>query len=175
MAVHASHAYTAQAPGCSARALSGVGLAFCALPRSEQLRRPGDLWVHFLGGLSILIISLVPAAWFSRCAVRAPSQVCHLSPLGSWSQAATLLVDVNHSRSQEDMVSSWEPAHSLVEDAISGAKIGAAPCLRLWLSHTCLSTLVWGWGVREGASTQPASSPLVFAQSFVPWAGQAVH
>ena len=121
-----------------------VGPAFCALPRSEQLRRPGDWWVHFPGGPCILIISLVPAAWFSRCAVRAPSQVCHLSPLGSWFQAVTLLVDVNHSRSQEDVVSIWEPAHSLVEDAISGAKTGAAPCLWLWLSHTCLSTSVWG-------------------------------
>ena len=27
------------------------------------------------------------------------------------------------------MVSNWELAHSLVEDAISGAKIAAAPCL----------------------------------------------
>ena len=34
----------------------------------------------------------------------------------------TLLVDVNHTESQEDVVSSWESAHSLVEDA-------AAPCL----------------------------------------------
>ena len=29
----------------------------------------------------------------------------------------TLLTDVNHPGSQEDMVSNWEPAHSLVEDA----------------------------------------------------------
>ena len=35
----------------------------------------------------------------------------------------TLLVDVNRPRSQEDLVSNWEPAHSLVEDAISGAEI----------------------------------------------------
>ena len=27
------------------------------------------------------------------------------------------------------MVSSWEPAHSLLEDAISEAEIAAAPCL----------------------------------------------
>ena len=37
-----------------------------------------------------------------------------------------LLVDVNHPGSQEDIVSNWEPAHILVEDAVSGAKI--APC-----------------------------------------------
>ena len=36
---------------------------------------------------------------------------------------ATLLVDVNCPGSQEDLVSNWEPAHSLVEDAISGAEI----------------------------------------------------
>ena len=41
--------------------------------------------------------------------------------------AATILADVNHPGSQEDLVSNWEPAHSLMEDAISGAKI--APCL----------------------------------------------
>ena len=45
-----------------------------------------------------------------------------------------LLVDVNHPGSQEDLVSNWEPAHSLVEDAISGAEI--APHLpALALTH----------------------------------------
>ena len=46
--------------------------------------------------------------------VSAPSQVCPVPPLGSRSQAEILLADVNHSASQEDLVSSWEPAHSLV-------------------------------------------------------------
>ena len=41
----------------------------------------------------------------------------------------TLLADVNHLGSQEDEVSNCEPAHSLVEDVISGAEIAAAPCL----------------------------------------------
>ena len=57
------------------------------------------------GGPWILSTSLVPAAWFAGCAMRAPSQVCCVSPLGSWSQTATLLADVNHSGSQEDLVS----------------------------------------------------------------------
>ena len=35
----------------------------------------------------------------------------------------TLLADVNHPGSQEDLVSNWEPAHSLVEDAGSGTEI----------------------------------------------------
>ena len=39
----------------------------------------------------------------------------------------TLLVDVNRPGSQEDLVSNWETAHSLMEDAMSGAEI--APCL----------------------------------------------
>ena len=60
---------------------------------------------------------------------RAQFQVCRMSPLGSCSQAVTLLADVNHLGSQEDEVSNWEPAPSLVEDVISGAKIAAAPCL----------------------------------------------
>ena len=42
-----------------------------------------------------LITSPVPATRFLGCAVGAPSQVCCVSPLGSWSLAATLLVDVN--------------------------------------------------------------------------------
>ena len=41
----------------------------------------------------------------------------------------TLLADVNHPGSQEDVVSSWEPAQSLVENVFSGAEIAAAPCL----------------------------------------------
>ena len=46
-----------------------------------------------------------------------------------------LLVDVNRQGSQEDLISNWEPAYSLVEDAISGAEI--APRL-LVLTVTCL-------------------------------------
>ena len=52
----------------------------------------------------------------------------------------TLLADVNHPGSQEDVASNWEHAHSLVKDAGSGAEIAAAPCLpALALSHACLS------------------------------------
>ena len=46
---------------------------------------------------------------------------------GCWSLTATFLVDVNHPRSQEDFTSNWKPAHSLVENAMSGSEI--APCL----------------------------------------------
>ena len=54
----------------------------------------------------------------------------------------TLLVDVNHPGSQEDLVSNWEPALSLVEEAISGARIAVAPCL-LALAVTSLSLCLW--------------------------------
>ena len=64
----------------------------------------------------------------------------------------TLLADVNCPGSQEDLVSNWEPAHSLVEDAISGAEIAprllalAVACLPLWwgegLVHSRLA-LLW--------------------------------
>ena len=67
-----------------------------------------------------------------------------LSPLGSWSQTVTILASVNHPGSQEDLVSNWEPAHSLMEDAVSGAKI--APFL-LALAVTSLPLCLWS---REG-------------------------
>ena len=71
----------------------------------------------------------------------------------------TLLVDVNHPGSQEDLVNNWKPALSVVEDAISGVEI--AP-FQLWLSPTCLPASSGGW-----AGPLPAGSPLVFGQSFV--------
>ena len=97
------------------------GLAFCALPRSKQLRRPGAWWAHTPQVRCVL--SPLPSQCCFLCTVGAPSQVCHVSLLGSLSLAATLPVDVNRTGSQEDLVNNWEPAHSLVEDAISGGKI----------------------------------------------------
>ena len=41
----------------------------------------------------------------------------------------TLLANVNYAGSQEDVVSNWQSTHSLMEDAVSGGKIAAAPCL----------------------------------------------
>ena len=78
----------------------------------------------------------------------------------------TLLAGINRPGSQEGVVSNWEPAHYLVEDAVSGAKI--APHW-LWLLPACLSASDKRW-----AGPQLAISPLVFTQSFVLWVGQAV-
>ena len=108
-------------------------------PRSKQLRQPSAWWAHCPRCATHLNYLPGPGLWFPRCATRAPSQVCRVS-LGSWSQAVTLLADVNHPGSQEDVASNWEHAHSLVKDAGSGAEIAAAPCLpALALSHACLS------------------------------------
>ena len=98
----ASRVYTAQSPGCSARALSQVSPAFHALPRfsgAPQGHRPR--WVvRFVplpglssssnqvvvqrtvpGGLCILFTCLVPAAQFPGYAMRTQSQVFQVSPL----------------------------------------------------------------------------------------------
>ena len=75
------------------------------------------------GGWCSLITSPIPAALFPGCTVGAPPQVCHVSILGNWSLAETLLADVNCVGSQEDLVSNWEPAHSLAGHAVSGAEI----------------------------------------------------
>ena len=186
----ASRVYTAQAPGCSARALSEVGPTFHTFPRSKSVRflctlqghrhglvcilHPSQLWaIQVTRCLASTLswgtmhLNHLPGPSHSGCFMRAPSQLCHVSPLGSWSQGATLLADVNHPGSHEDMVSYWKHAHSLVEDAISGAETVAAPCL-LALAVTCLP--LGGWG--EGACVQPPSSPLVFVQSIFLWMGQ---
>ena len=73
----------------------------------------------------------------------------------------TLLVDVNCPGSQEDLVNNWEPAHSFVEDASSGAEI--APCLPA-LAVARLPLYLWQGG---GAGPQTASSLLIFTQSLV--------
>ena len=108
------------------------------------------------GGPCILITSLVPIAQFPRCATIALPQVSHVSPLGSWSQAATLLADVNHPGSQEDFISNWKPARSLVKGAVSEAEFAlclpalAVSRLPLCLQHGggpvhSLLALLWYW------------------------------
>ena len=150
-----SKVHTAQAPGWSMRALSQVGPEFHILPRSKPLRFSGAFQGHTLkwamcfvpfpgpscsgdqmlgkytvpGGPCVLCTFLVPVTWFPGCPMRAQSQVCRASPLGNWSQSVTLLDNVNCPGSQEDVVSNWQPSHSLVEGVVSGAEIAVAPCL----------------------------------------------
>ena len=102
----ASQVYTAQAPGCSARALSEVGPMFRALPRSKSVRFSCTLQGHRHGLVRVLRPSQVRAVQATRClmsvrslgtvrlnhlpgpshsggSARAASQVCRASPLGS--------------------------------------------------------------------------------------------
>ena len=142
------------------RALSKAGPAFCALPRSKLLRFSGTPQGHRLVWASILCPSEVGAAQATRCLARALSQVgcasyhlpspsrsvslvCHGVPSqlcissGELTSGCNLLAGVNRPGSQVDVVSSWGAAHSLVEDAVSGAETGAAPCLPA-LALACL-------------------------------------
>ena len=64
-------------------------------------------------------------------------------------------------RISEGMVSSWEPAHGLVEDAVSGTEIATTP----WLLLPAVTSLPLCLQVGKGQYS--ASSPLVFTQSFV--------
>ena len=83
--------------------------------------------------------SQVQAAQAPRCAMRSQSQMGHVSHLESWSQAVTLLADMNHPRSQKGEVSNWQPAHSFVGDAVSGAEIPETPFfLPLTVTHVPL-------------------------------------
>ena len=98
---------------------------FCALSRSKQLRKPGAWRGHCPRWAVHLTTSPVPATQFPRYAMGVPSQLCISS--GELTSGCNLLAGVNHPGSQVDVVSSWGPAHSLVEDAVSGAETGAAP------------------------------------------------
>ena len=90
------------------------------------------------------------------------SLVCHKDtvPGGPFVSSGELvsvwdvLADMTCGGSQEDVVSNWKPAHGLVRDVASGAKIAVASCLL----RTCLSA---SW---EGCKWQLALSPLVFAR-----------
>ena len=140
----------AQAPGCSAGALSKAGPGLRALPSSEPLRFrfSGAPQRRRLSWACVLCPAEVRAAQATRCLARAvsPGGRCVSSPpgpgcsesrarsrsavsggpcvsSGELISAATLLVDVNRPGSREDLVSNWEPARSLVEDAVSGAEL----------------------------------------------------
>ena len=121
-----------------------VGHVFCALPRSEKLRQPGTLGVH-CPRWSVHLHHLPGPG-------RLVSWVHHKSAISGvpYVSSGELISGCNPSGrcqcpgSQEDLVSNWEPAHNLVEDAIPGAEIALA--FRLLLLPTCLSASGWGMG-----------------------------
>ena len=145
-----------------------VGPAFCALPRSKQLRWPGAWGAQSSpGGQCILsppqfqLLGFLGVQWVRllRCALClfCGADLC-LRP--SWWMSTF-----------QNPKKSWlamKPAFSLVEDAslrlqlpLSGS--GCPPPT----PHLLVSGRGW-------AGPQPANSPLVFAQSFVLWGGLAV-
>ena len=177
----ASWVSTAQVPGCSAGELSKVGPVFHALPRSNPLRCSGTLqgqtrlgmrFVSFPGpsssgnqvfgertvpgGPCILITSPVPAVWFPRGPARALSQPCV-----SWAADLRLRPSWQMSTIQDprkNVVSNWEPAHSLVEDASLWSRDWSSPLPSGSGCHPPASLPPGGgW-----AGPQPACSPLVF-------------
>ena len=67
--------------GVHCKGADSVARVFCSLPSSSGDQGLGECTVP--SGLCILITSWVRIAQFTGCAVRAPSQVCRGSPLGS--------------------------------------------------------------------------------------------
>ena len=164
-----SWVHTAQAPGCSARALSQVDPAFLALPRSKQLRfshapqghRPS--WVvcfvpfpglkssgdqmfgeHTVpGGLYVLFTSLVPATWFPKCAM------CLLwgADLRLWHtwQMSTIYYPRKTWLATRSLLTVWWKMQSL------GPRLKQPLAVWLWLSHDCLSAS-WEGGPYMAAS-----------------------
>ena len=136
--------------GCSARAQTQIGCGFCVFPRSKLLKKPGTWWAHCRWWTMHFMHLLGSSHLFPWFPMRAKSQVSCVSPLGRWSQAVTLLAHMNCSGSQEDMASNWQLAHSLVEDAVSVAKIAAVPCLlELAVAHQPL--YLWGGRTLNGS------------------------
>ena len=152
--------------------LSKADPGFRALPRSRllrfrfsgtpQRRRLGWAWVSCPsqvwaaqvtrclastlspGGQCILITSLVPAIWFPGCTMRAPSQVCCVSPLGidlwlrpSWQMSTA-----------QDPRKTWVATESLLTVWWRMLSLGLRLPLDfwLWLSPTCLSASSRGMG-----------------------------
>ena len=118
-----------------------VGPALCALPRHEQLRRPGDWRGHTpqVGGVSYhLPCPSCLVSW-----VHSQSALSGVPCVSS----GEMISDCNSpdgcqlSRIQGRFGSNWESTHSLVENAISGAEF--APCL-LALAVACLPLCLWG-------------------------------
>ena len=94
------------------------GCVFCVLSRSEQLRQLGAWRAHCPRWSMHLNHLPSPATWFPGCTTRELSRVCHVSPLGSWFQAATIL----------------------------GLQLQQPCAFQLWLLHTCLSASGSGEG-----------------------------
>ena len=126
-----------------------VGTAFCALPRSGQLRRPGAWWAHSPSWVMCLITAPVPAALFPGCAAVVLSQVCCvlwdlLSLL--WGADLWLWLSWQMSTSQNPR-KTWLAMGNLLTVWWKMPSLGPSLPLAfwLWLSATYLSASRGGW------------------------------
>ena len=115
--------------------------SWCVLPRSTLLRLQGSLERTVPSGACVLsFLRSKPLGWLGawrvHCASYAPLQSWPLSFPGVPCVSTGELISgcyrpglCEPSGSQEDTVSNWQPAHSLAEAVVSGAKIASAPCL----------------------------------------------
>ena len=167
-----SQVSAAQVLRYSARAQTQLHVCFVTLPGLSSSRDQVFGKCTVPGGLSILITSLVQplglpgAPWehHLRCAM------CLLWGADLRLQTSWWMSTV------QDPRKTWLAIRSLLTVGwripVSGAEVGAASCLPA-LIVTHLPLCLW-WGCRQrGVCMQPASSPSVFAQSFVLWVCQA--
>ena len=137
-----------------------VGPAFCALPRSEQFRRPGACRAHTPHGWRILSPPLSQPLGFlgvqRECHLRCA--VCLLWGADLWLRPSWQMSTL------QDPRKTWLATGSLLAVWQGIPSLGQSLPLSfwLWLAPACLPTSSRGW-----ASLQPASSPLVLTQSFV--------
>ena len=142
------------------KATDSVGHAFCALPRSKQLRRPGA-WRAHCPRWSVCLNHL-PSPSHSVSWVRCDSAVSGV-PCVSSGELISGCDPPGRCQPSRISGSNWEPAHNLVEDAISGAEI--APCL-LALAVTSLPLCLW-W--ENGPVRRQLASSILCSMSVFLW------
>ena len=121
----------------STKGIDLAGPAFCALPRSEELRQPGAWRAHCPRCAVGLITSLVPVARFTGCATRVPSQcaVCLLWGADIRLQSSWQMSTVQYPRKMWLATGSLFPVWWRMPSL--GPKLPLA--FHLWLSPACLS------------------------------------
>ena len=105
-----------------------------------------------------LCLNHLPGPGCSVSWVRCDSTVSALPCVssGKLTSGCYVLADVNCPGSQEDVVSIWEPAHSLVENAGLGLRLQQPLAFSFWLSLACLSA--------SGAGEGPVCSRLALVR-----------
>ena len=150
-----------------------MGCGFCALPRSKLLRQPGAWQAHCPRWALHLVHLPDPGG--------SVSWVCHEGtvPDVPCVSSGELIsgcdtpgrCDPSRIPSQEDVIINSQPAHSLVEDAVSGAEFAGAPCLpSLTVVH--LPLCLWGRRALNGSWLALPWYSLGHAQSFILWMRQ---